>query len=513
MTFSLALLLSGLSGFAALSSEVIWYRTWSFVAQGTASSFGALLGFYLLGIALGSLASARLCRERDAEALRPVVRVIALCVLAASLLGFCVTPAFALGAQLGKHSLALPFVALTTTLMGAVFPLVSHAGVSPDDRAGAHVSYLYVANIVGSAAGSLLTGFVLMDVWSLRTLATAVALAGLVLSAGVLLLSSPSRAEVVRGGLVVGLTAAVVVVLGPRLYHDAYEKMQLGEEYDPAHPFVHIVENRSGVITVMEDGQIFGGGAYDGVFQVDLRNDRNGIHRAFALGAMRPDAREVLMVGLSSGSWARVIAAFPAVEHLTVVEINAGYLELMRLYAGGADFLANPKVHVVIDDGRRWLQRHPDAKFDLLVQNTTWHWRANVTNLLSREYLELVRTHLAPGGLFYFNTTLSASAQKTAVTVYPYAWRVNGFVAVSDAPIAFDKERWRSFLTAFRLDGRPLFDGTSARDSETLEQLLAHADDVDGGDRAVGLETRDHMVARLERTEIVTDDNMLVEWR
>ena len=512
MTFPLALLLSALSGLVALSSELIWYRTWSFAAQGTASAFGALLGFYLLGLAAGSYAGGRLCGERDVGALGRVVRGIALAVLIASLLGFLVTPAVALASRLGLHSAALPLVALTTTLMGAVFPLVSHAGVAPDERVGPQVSYLQVANIVGSATGSLVTGFVLMDLWTLRTIATVVALAGLALSLGVFLIARPSRRELGRGAALVAAAVVAVVAGGPSLYRDAYAKMQLGPAYDPARPFAHVVETRSGVITVTADGEIYGGGAYDGVFRVDLRDDRNGIYRAFALGAFAPAPRQVLMIGLASGSWARVVAAFPTVERLTIVEINPGYLELMKLYPGGEALLANPKVHIVIDDGRRWLQRHPGTSFDLVVQNTTWHWRAHVTDLLSREYLELVRTHLAAGGVFYFNTTYSPNAEKTAATVYPYALRVSNFVAASDAPLLFDKQRWRAFLGSFRLDGHPLFDAASAPDRALLEQLLARADEVDRGERT-GLETRAHMLDRLADTEIVTDDNMRVEWR
>ena len=83
-----------------------------------------------------------------------------------------------------------------------------------------------------------------------------------------------------------------------------------------------------------------------------------------------------------------------------------------------------------------------------------------MTNLLSREYLELVRARLLPGGVFYYNTTFSAAAQKTAVSVFPHAWRVQGFVAVSDAPIAFDKARWRRVMETFRLDGRPFTVGS-----------------------------------------------------
>jgi spermidine synthase len=231
------------------------------------------------------------------------------------------------------------------------------------------------------------------------------------------------------------------------------------------------------------------------------------------MGSMRPDVREVFMVGLASGSWARVVAAFPSLRRLTIVEINPGYLELLRRYPGGAELLANPKVHIVIDDARRWLQRHQDARFDLVVQNTTWHWRGHITNLLSREYLELVRAHLTPGGMFYFNTTFSPHAQKTAITVFPHAWRVGGFVAVSDAPIAFDKARWGGFLTSFRIDGRPLLDLSAARDRAVLEDLLADIDAIDATKPNTGFETRDHMAARLAPYELVTDDNMIVEWQ
>ena len=43
------------SGFIALSYEILWYRAYSFATGGDASTFGTLLGAYLLGLALGSL--------------------------------------------------------------------------------------------------------------------------------------------------------------------------------------------------------------------------------------------------------------------------------------------------------------------------------------------------------------------------------------------------------------------------------------------------------------------------
>jgi predicted membrane-bound spermidine synthase len=87
---------------------------------------------------------------------------------------------------------------------------------------------------------------------------------------------------------------------------------------------------------------------------------------------------------------------FPGVESIDVVEINPAYLDLTRSYPELAPLLDDPRIHIHIDDGRRWLKRNPHTRYDLIVQNITYHWRANAGNLLSREYLSEVRTHLNP---------------------------------------------------------------------------------------------------------------------
>ena len=144
------------------------------------------------------------------------------------------------------------------------------------------------------------------------------------------------------------------------------------------------------------------------------------------------------LIGLATGSWAQVIANHPQVESLTVVEINPGYLRLVAKYPQVASLLSNPKVRIVIDDGRRWLTRH-DRRFDMIVSNTPFHWRAHSTNLLSVEYCRLVRAHLRPGGVYYFNTTGSTAALKTAMVEFPYGVRVMSLAAVSLSPVAFDR--------------------------------------------------------------------------
>ena len=87
---------------------------------------------------------------------------------------------------------------------------------------------------------------------------------------------------------------------------------------------------------------------------------------------------------MSTGAWIRAVQGFPGVEAIDVVEINPAYVELTRAYPTLAPLLDDPRVHIHIDDGRRWLKRNPDARYDLIIQNTTYHWRANAGNLLSQ---------------------------------------------------------------------------------------------------------------------------------
>jgi spermidine synthase len=172
--------------------------------------------------------------------------------------------------------------------------------------------------------------------------------------------------------------------------------------------------------------------------------------------------------------------------------------------------LQNPKVHIVIDDGRRWLVSHPDRKFDFILMNTTFHWRANISNLLSREFLGLIRVHLKPGGIEYYNTTWSEEAMATGMSVFPYSLRVANFIALSDSPFTLDKERWRQALTNYAIDGRRVLDLSIPLHQKRLEQVLSVADE--STNPRGGSESRAHMQKRLANTPIITDDNMGVEW-
>jgi spermidine synthase len=511
--FRLALFVAAASGFIALSYEILWYRLYSFVSWGAPRAFGSLLAAYLLGIAIGSFRARAYCDESGQAGEKPRMLVLARFLFLSNMLSFVVAPVLGYAATLTHWLYSLVAVAVATTLLGAILPLVSHFAIPPDDRAGARLSYLYLANILGSAAGSLLTGFVAMDVMSTRGIAVTLGLLGIGLASVVLLQTGLSPMKLLSHGVEFAFVAFGMVFLSHPLFDQLYERLLFKERFTKDVRFAETFENRSGVIHVTDDGRVWGGGAYDGSINTSIAKNQNWIVRAYTVPAMHPEPKAMLMIGLASGSWAEVLANAPGLEKFTIVEINPGYLELIARHSQVASILHNPKVEIVIDDGRRWLLAHPEAKFDTIVMNTSWHWRAHMSDLLSKEFLEIARAHMNPGGLLFYNTTSSHDVFKTALDVYPYALRVLNFVAVSDSPVTLDKERWKKLLLDYRIEGAKILDPEKKEDKVVLDVLVDLADSVNRPPQDYGLESRDSLLTRMNDGTVITDDNMACEWR
>lgn len=516
MGFAVALAVAAAAGFIALSYEILWYRVISYASWGLPGAFGLLLAAYLFGLAIGSRIAGAFCKDKTTAGDKRQLRALALFTFVANVVAWLVVPAFGWTAKKYDWPPALVAVAVAAALLGAILPLVAHFGIKADDKAGANLSYVYLANIVGSAGGSLITGFVFLDLWSIQTIGAVIACLGMALVAALVLLSDLRLAA--RGASVAAL--AVVSLLffkgAPVVYDRIWERLTYKDKFDEATThFLDVVETKSGVITVTQDGTVYGGGAYDGRVSTSIRWDRNGIFRAHGVGALHPAPKNVLMIGLATGAWAQIVAHLPSVEKLTVVEINPGYLKLIAKYDQVKSLLHNPKVEIVVDDGRRWLSRHPDARFDFMVMNTTWNWRGHSTNLLSVEFFEMVRARLAPGGILYFNTTSSDDVKLTAATFFPHALRVYNCIAVSDSPFTFDKERWRNLLSEMKIDDEPIIDTSSDDGRKFFEDIVSYADTVNDAPTDEGLEKRESLLARAAAAggRMITDDNMVPEWR
>lgn len=171
------------SGCAALIYEVVWLQLLQLALGSTASSLAVLLGTFMGGMCLGSIAFARV-----AEFGHHPLRVYALIEVGIGTSGLTILWAVPhldwfyafMSARVGSglwlraivSSVCLLF---PTLLMGATFPAIAR-WVEMTPVGIRRMGYLYAANIAGAVAGSLSSGFYLLRFYD-TAIATFVAVA------------------------------------------------------------------------------------------------------------------------------------------------------------------------------------------------------------------------------------------------------------------------------------------------------------------------------------------------
>ena len=399
----------------------------------------------------------------------------------------------------------VPAVVLVSLFKSIVFPIAHHLGSSDTPgHVGASVSRVYFANILGSTLGPLLTGFFLLEHATLQQSMFLMCAGTVVLAAfcfavrGTLPRWAVALAPLpVLAGML--LPPVLIPVLIARAWYPVAEQTEPGV-------IAAIRENRHGIVHLMSDGKgpdtMWGGNVYDGRVNTGLANDVNGIRRVYVLAALQPEPKRILEIGVSIGAWTKVLSGFPGVERLDAVELNPAYPELIARYPQVNSVLTDPRVTIHIDDGRRWLKRHPGEKYDLVVMNTTFNWRAYSSLLLSREFMLRVKSHLNPGGVLAFNTTDSIDAYATVASVFPHVYRLGSFAYASERDLTPEIAQFEARIARVGWGGAPAVDVTDPAVRETLDSMRE------------GFEPYARFIAGAERPpEIITEQNMLTEYR
>lgn len=494
MTFP-ARRVSFMVGLLSLASETLWVRTYGFANESTPLSLSVVLGVYLIGIAIGAWHGGRICAESDdlpGVAARQIM--LAGLVLAATPFLIAVLPR--------SNAILLALMFAPAFLFSVCFPICHHIGTRVGGgNVGRSLSKVYASNILGSVTGPLVVNFIVLQ-WTTTQVAFALIGFGGVATALVQALTRITTPELRRHASLAGVASLGALCLAAANNNWLVARLAV-ERAD----IRHIIETRQGIITTNRNDRlgdaVFGGNVYDGRTNVDPRINSNGINRIIVLAALNPRPKRVLVIGLSVGSWQVLIGGFPGVEHMDVIEINPGYIDLIKDYGPQQRAINDPRVKLFVGDGRKFLRQNPHAKYDLVVMNTTWHWRAYSSLLLSREFLTLIRQHMTDEAVLTFNTTGSPDALKTATEVFPHAYLYSTFTIAA-------KHDWRErladpkaveHLMAIKPEGRPIF--TDA-DKDLIESFLSLA------------QTRE--LAEVEsragrRAEVITDRNLITEYK
>ena len=216
----------------------------------------------------------------------------------ASLIGVCFLPLLASLAWLDRGIIGVAFVLvyLFARFWGSLLPHLAEFGIAADDRAGMRTALLYPGE--HSRFGSGLDPHRFCFGRSSRHCRDGGGADGCesrVCPGAQRHVAIAAHAENAAGEHGRGACRSTLVAI-PYWPINVLEELQWKGAAD-AKPLVHIVENRSGIISVTADGMVLGNGMYDGRFNTDLKHDTNGIVRPYALSLFHVAPRDVLLIG------------------------------------------------------------------------------------------------------------------------------------------------------------------------------------------------------------------------
>lgn len=391
------------TGLTSLAMEVVWTRTFAPVLGTQVYAFAALLVVYLVATWVGSF----LYRRHLARGSVPSIGQLLLVVAAAAFLPIVLndpraTPAGFVGALFA---------------LGSIVPLCATLGyLTPrlmDDFAGGQPSVAgraYAINAFGCILGPLIASYALLPLIGAKY-------SLVVLALPLLVLAYVLRAELTTGWRWGGGVAATALVVLALFVNVSYE--------DPCAWDARNCEvRRDYTATVVSHGT-----------GMDKRLLVNGVgithltpitkymaHLPLAFHRGTPESALVICFGM--GTSYRSLLSWNV--DTTAVELVPSVWHAFPFYHNDAGaVMRNPRGKIVIDDGRRYLDRSRET-FDVIIVDPPPPVEAAGSSLLySREFHEAVRDRLKPGGVFqtWFPVGEEAIARAIArslVVVFPH---------------------------------------------------------------------------------------------
>lgn len=435
-------LVTALTGCAALVLEVVWTRQLALILGGSVYAFTAMLFCVLVGIGLGSLIF-----HWALTSIRRLERIVPLVILGLVFsvgLGKWMIPAVTVAvgqlqpwraSQAYNGLICIGVSGLLEFLpavgMGILFPLFVHLTRRRARDAGRAVGAIYGLNVAGSVVGSAAASLLLIPRLGL-SLSVVVAL--LLYAAALVLLFPPGRGW--RGSLALGaccllvfsacLFCAVeadprVTNIGMYLYGYYSEQERAGIEilhFREGAAANVLVTRRPEALSLRINGKVDASNTWDMTTQLAM---------AYIPLMLRPEAEDVLIIGLGSGTTPGAALEFPTTR-VTCSEIEPAMLAASTFFAEvNHEPHLNPRFSFVADDGRSFLQGTSET-FDLILSEPSNPWLAGISSLFTREFYRLAREKLNPDGIlaqwiqaYAFSPDDYGLIVRTVLSVFPDA--------------------------------------------------------------------------------------------
>jgi spermidine synthase len=422
------------SGLTALGAEVVWTRLLSLLLGATVYTFAIILAVFLLGLWAGSSGGAMLSRR-----LSEPLWALAACqiLLAVSIAGAAYTlsyllpywpvdPWLSINPQFNFDldvTRCLRTIFPATLMLGASFPLALAGAAAAGQDPGRLSGGIYAANTAGAIVGALTFSLVLIPtigtrgsqqllIW-LAAAGTAAALAAAYLKVGrekaSIMRQRPSVIFVAgcAGAAFLAWLLTLAVADMPwqataygRRVAPILRDLDLASDPRPSKPlFVGEGVSSSVVITERGDQRFFyvSGKSEASSALLDMRLQRMMGHVPALIHRL---PRSVLVVGFGAGVTAGAFVPYPEVQSIVICELEPMIPPASDEFFGKQNYhvLRNPRTRMVYDDARHFIFTTAD-KFDVITTDPIHPWVKGTSTLYSREYFELVKRHLNPGGV------------------------------------------------------------------------------------------------------------------
>jgi spermidine synthase len=368
----------------------------------------------------------------------------------------------------------LVLVAVPVTLLGAAAPWAVRLAVRDVDRSGEIVGRLYAISTAGSLLGTMLSALLLIPLLGTQRTFFVFALAlALVASLGV-----GWRFVLVPAGLALAMALPVGTI-------KAAETGTVLYEAETVHQYARVVERPDGSrVLELNEGQavhsLWRPGSY-------LTGDYWDGHLVLPAAARAEAPARIAILGNAGGTVARAFGRYYPGTAVDAVEIDGELTELGRRFLD----LRNPRMRVFAEDARPWLERSAGGYDAIMVD--AYRQPYIPFYLTTREFFELARERLAPGGIVVVNVGHPEGSEELE--------RVLGATVAAAFPrvLRYPIEDTNTLLVAG--------DGTlsAARLTRNAAALPAQL-------RRLAREAAAALEPRLPGGEVFTDDHAPVEW-
>ncbi len=400
-----------LSGMCALGAEVVWTRLLTLLLGGTVYTFSVILAVFLLGLGIGSSIGSFLARTIS----RPRIALAACQLL---LTGAIVWTAVMISKSLpywpvDPELVWNPWISLqldlmrclwailpATCLWGASFPLALAAAAAPGQDPARLAGGIYAANTIGAIIGALGASLVLIA-WIGTQHAQQVLVIGAAAAAALLFVTGARKPAGVVLMLATAAVAVVMVLNVPAIPPGLIAQGRYLATKGTDGKFLYVGEGMNASVAVTESADGIRNFHVSG--KIEASTDPRDMRLQRMLGhipaLLHPNPRSVLVVGCGAGVTAGSFVLYPGIQKIVICEIEPLIPRVVATNFAKENYnvVKNPRVQVVYDDARNYVLTSKD-KFDIITSDPIHPWVKGAATLYTKEYFEMCREHLNPGG-------------------------------------------------------------------------------------------------------------------